>query len=177
MDIQLNDISEIVLRKAGEALYYAQRLEHSLVTQLLVRERISERVITAAMIHDIEVRVRSKKATLGRLIKELDDKLGVMSPESSFEEALRYRNFLAHDFFHKYRHVAGLVTLNRRMLVDLEIIVMEFKSTIDVIQQWTKGLAMTHGIDIAQIESEYETALTFDTEYIKATDLVPRTLK
>jgi len=179
MNVQLKDISDPVLKKAGEALYFAQRMEHSLITHLLVREKISEKVISAEMIHDIEARVRNEKATFGTLIKKLDNQLGVEPPQSSFEEALHYRNFLVHNIFGKYRRGAGSVRLNRRMLVDLEIIVLEFQCTVDLLQNWTQGLAMTHGIDITQIESEYEKSSIFDTEheYIKPTDLVPRTRK
>jgi len=179
MNVQLKDISEPVFKKAGEALYLAQRMEHSLITHLLVREKISEKVISTEMIHAIEERVRSEKATFGTLIKKLDEKIGVRPPQSSFERALSFRNFLAHGFFGKYHSGAGLVRLNRRMLVDLEIIAIEFQATIDLIQQWTKGLAMTHGIGIAQIEAGYETTTIFDTEheYVKATDLIPRSRK
>lgn len=177
MDVQLKDIGDPILKKAGEALYFAQRMEHSLITHLLVRERISEKRITAEMILDIESRVRSEKATFGTLIKKLDKRLGVEPPQSSFEEALRYRNFLAHNFFDKYRDGAGSVHLNRRMLVDLEIIVIEFKATIDLIQQWTRGIAMNHGIDISQIEDEYETALSFESDCIQGVDLIPKRQK
>ncbi len=76
MDIQINDISEPVIQKAGEALYFAQRLENSLITHLLVRKKISEKVISTAMIHEIEARVRGDKLTLGALIAELNCELG-----------------------------------------------------------------------------------------------------
>ena len=174
MEIQLNDISDKVLRKAGEALYLAQRLEHSLITHLLVREKLSAKVISTAMVHAIEAKVRGDRTTLGRLIRKLDEKMGVAPYESSFTQVLRFRNILAHEFWHKYRHDAGVVTVNRRMLVDLEIIIIKFKSEIDVIQAWTSGLALTHRLDISTIEADYEKALTFDTEYTRPIELVPR---
>ena len=177
MDIQLEDISEPVLRMAGQALYFAQRLENSLITHLLVRKKITVKAISSAMIQEIEAKVRGDKAMLGKIIQELNDELGVAPEDSSFKKVLSYRNTLAHTFFRNYRHSGGLIIDNRRMLVDLEIIVIEFKNAINLLQQWTKGLAVTHGVDISQIDTEYETALLHENEHTSATNLIPRKRK
>ena len=162
MKQRLDHIESKVFSDVGIALYWAHRFEFALVTFLLVREKSSGVALTADVIAKMELEL--KRMTMGEILNQLDgDPATPERSERSFQRALDFRNYLAHNFFKSY---AGSNPLsNKLMLNHLELIVMELKDAVDLMQQWTSGLASSHGIDVSDIENNYEAILpTFNKE-------------
>ncbi len=103
-DVLAEEVKEVYAR-FGLAFYHAQVLEHSIVNALLILDLIPTRrhnvssqdewesIVEAFMGHHFE-------ATMGRMIQNLRSVTEVPSDlEVRLRDALRRRNWLAHDFF------------------------------------------------------------------------------
>lgn len=155
MKLKLEDIDVSVREKVGVALYIAQRLEYSMVCHLIVRKKLHEKIVTDEMIDLIESQIGNKP--LGWLIRTLDAEVeNDPSSDNALDRALSYRNYLAHGFYKNYGKIDNPTRRTAVMLNHLELIIIEMKSAIDLMQHWTDALAFSHKIDIEIIQQDYD---------------------
>jgi hypothetical protein len=158
MKLRLADIPIDIRERVGEALYVAQRLEWCLVCHLLVRRNRGVSVVTAEMIDSIES--ECERMTLGQLIRELDVLTGSdPASENTLTRALKYRNHIAHQFYKMYGDTNDNREQCRVMRVRLDIMILEMRSAVDLMQHWTEGLAFAFKVDIEAIRKDYDARL------------------
>jgi len=159
MRVSLDDIPASVCEKVGVAVYIAQRLESALVCHLLVRRNQTASCITPEMIEAIEDEL--ERMTLGQLVRALNIETGTdASAENTLTRALQYRNHIAHSFFKSFDSVEEPARRVVLMLNRLELMILEMRSAVGLMQHWTEALAFSLKVDIEAIRRDYDNRLS-----------------
>jgi len=136
----------------GLALFLAQVLEHGLVNALVLVELLPTRAGNPVPHKQWEATYDSFceqnfKATLGKMIRNLKEAVVIPANlERILDEALRKRNFLAHDYFRE-RDVAFLSKEGREKMIDeLQDAQALFKAADTNVEEVTKTARDRYGI-------------------------------
>lgn len=145
--------------QVGVAVYIAQRLESALVCHLLIRRNQTPIRITPQMIEAIEDEL--ERMTLGQLISALNIEIEIKpSDENTLSRALKYRNHVAHSFFKSYDTIEEPTRRAALMLNRLELMILEMRSAVGLMQHWTEALAFSFNVDVEAIRRDYDNRLS-----------------
>jgi len=146
-----DDHTREVYAHAGLALYMAQVLEHGLANVIVLRRAGGPQFRTVQDYDDLldDLLSRTMGDQLRRALAEVD------FTEDQIErlrEALRLRNFLAHDFFRERIAECGTVTGRNRLIAELDEIRDKFTTIDGEVQEIAYDLWAKHGVTREQIE-------------------------
>jgi hypothetical protein len=146
-----DDHTREVYAHAGLALYMAQVLEHGLANVIVLRRVGGTQFRKAQDYDDLldDLLSRTMGDQLGRALAEVD------FTEDQIErlrEALRLRNFLAHDFFRERIADFGTVAGRNRLIAELDEMRDNFVIIDGEVQEISYGLWAKHGVTREEIE-------------------------
>jgi hypothetical protein len=151
LDLESDQVRE-VYAKYGAAMYFAQVLEHGLAN-FVIFSRAGKTLRSEADADALFQELLS--STMGRQLRE------VLVEEDLPEEliarlrnALRIRNFLAHDYFREGSERFLSFSGRNEMLVELEALRAELAATDDELEGITRGIMVAKGITRETIEAE-----------------------
>jgi hypothetical protein len=157
-DEEANEQTKDVYAHFGLAMYYAQVLEHGVVNAMIVARTRERHRITRA---DIDAFLDTQfERTLGQMLQELRRHLQVLpTVEPTLRAALKRRNWLAHQYFRE-RAVEFMNAKGRSsMIEELQEATALFRNADTALNELTREIQETFGIDDAAIEREMNEVL------------------
>ena len=155
-----------VYARFGLALYHAQVLEHGLVNALVILDLIPSQRTLARSQHEWGASVdtfmdRHFETTMGRMMGRLRSVFDVPDDfESLLRDALRKRNWLAHDFFRE-RADELLTSAGRdQMLDEVDQCSACFQAADKQLGEIIRPLRQKAGITDEMLEKEYRLMLS-----------------
>ncbi len=167
----MNEINETehikeVYARFGLAVYNAQVLEHGLVNALVILDLIPSRRRTARSQKEWESIIEAFlshqfESTMGQLMRSLRDMASVPSDlEYIFQEALKRRNWLVHDFFRERSGEFMNSTGRNQMLREIEECRACFEAADNRLNELIVPIRIKAGISDELLEHEYQRFLT-----------------
>jgi hypothetical protein len=155
-----------VYARFGLAVYCAQVLEHALVNALVVLDLIPNRRHLASSLEEWEAAVdtfmdRHFETTMGRLMKALRDVTAVPPDiEHLLRDALKRRNWLAHDFFRD--RATEFVSFDGReqMLREVDACRSCFQTADQRLEEIIRPIRVKAGITDEVVERAYQRMMT-----------------
>ena len=148
-----NDHTRDVYAYFGVSLYYAQVLEHGLVNTL-VTLRLGKCPMLPTEVDALQD--SHFESTLGTLIKELKAVVDVPHDlQNELAQALKLRNWLAHDYFRERAEAWFTETGRDSMLAELKRCRDAFKSADAMLEKAFEAARLKLGITDARLEAEY----------------------
>lgn len=155
-----------VYARFGLALYHAQVLEHGLVNSLVFLDLVPSRGHRAHSRNDWGIAVdafmdRHFETTMGRMMKALRDVAAVSADvETVLADALRRRNWLAHDFFRERATEFMSIPGREQMLHEVDECRACFEAADERLDEIVRPLRIQAGITDELIAQEYQRLLT-----------------
>jgi len=151
-----------VYARFGLAIYNAQVLEHGLVNALVILDLVPSRRHLARSPEEWEAAVdgfmdRHFEETMGQLMRALRDVIAVPADlEDLLREALKRRNWLAHDFFRERAAEFMNPTGMHQMLREVDECRACFEATDNRLEEIVRPIRSKAGITDELLESEYQ---------------------
>lgn len=165
IDVESEQIKDVYAH-FGLAVYCGQVLEHGLVNALLVLDFIPSQRPRVRTRREWETTMdafmdKRFEDTMGKLMKRLSAATTITPDlEGILLEALRKRNFLAHDFFRE-RAIDFMTFAGReQMLNEVDVCRELFKSADRALESILQPLRVQYGISDEALETEYQVMLT-----------------
>lgn len=160
-----NELVKEVYARFGLAIYFAQVLEHGLVNALVVLDLIPARRHLVRSADEWGENVdsfmdRHFETTMGRMMRSLRDVAEVPSDlETLLRDALKKRNWLAHDFFRE-RAVEFMSRAGQdQMIQEIDDCLSRFQEADRQLEEVVKPLREKAGLTDEVLEREYRSML------------------
>ncbi len=147
-----NDLLERIYCQYALAMNYAQHIEQNLITLLVMREKAGAELPQEDF---LALERLWERSTLGRLIREIDSKMGHSSRVSDLlEEARNTRNYLAHQFFSDRAEQLVNSEMHQGILSDLQQATELLETTTHELLAIIKEAIVGSGMTEAQYEEQ-----------------------
>lgn len=146
----------------GLAFYKAQVLEHGIVNALIVLDLIPSRLHSVQSRQEWSLAVDAFmnghfETTMGRILGSLQSVTKVPAEvEDLLRDALRRRNWLAHDFFRERASEFLSISGRDRMIAELEECRSCFESAATALEQLVLPLEEAAGLTPERVEKEFQ---------------------
>jgi hypothetical protein len=158
-----DDQTREVYAHAGLALYMAQVLEHGLANVVVLARAGGPEFRSPQHYDDLLNELLSR--TMGhQLRRALEEVPFTLDQIDQLREALRLRNFLAHDFFRERIEQFGTVAGKNRLIAELDEIRDAFVRIDGEVQEIVVALFVKHGVTREAIEAEVQALMAESRE-------------